>query len=208
MGLGMFEAHDKDRAKAFLDYYVYARDNDLFLDLRHHEPAGRPFQIGTRARQRRPDAEDCRRGFNQRNSPRCQNARHQLHHGERSVRCTSTATSTRRSRLCGLFRHADGNRGAQGPRLSRKSYEQHAVSDFDNPLSARYDENDALMFFDDVKVPWDRIFKHRDKGYVPAPVPRHTGSHLSELSRANPPDGQTEFPCRVSTRGLRNDRNR
>ena len=46
--------------------------------------------------------------------------------------------------------------------LSRKSYEQHAVSDFDNPLSARYDENDALMFFDDVKVPWDRIFVHRD----------------------------------------------
>ena len=25
MGLDMFEAHDKDRAKAFLDYYVYAR---------------------------------------------------------------------------------------------------------------------------------------------------------------------------------------
>ena len=36
MGLDMFEAHDKDRAKAFWDYYVYARDNDLFLDLRHH----------------------------------------------------------------------------------------------------------------------------------------------------------------------------
>ena len=36
MGLDMFEAQDKDRAKAFLDYYVYARDNDLFLDLRHH----------------------------------------------------------------------------------------------------------------------------------------------------------------------------
>ena len=46
--------------------------------------------------------------------------------------------------------------------LSRKSYEQHAVSDFDNPLSACYDENDALMFFDDVKVPWQRIFVHRD----------------------------------------------
>jgi 4-hydroxyphenylacetate 3-monooxygenase len=46
--------------------------------------------------------------------------------------------------------------------LSRKSYEQHAVSDFDNPLSSRYDENDALIFFDDVRVPWERIFVHRD----------------------------------------------
>ena len=46
--------------------------------------------------------------------------------------------------------------------LSRKSYEQHAVSEFDNPLAARYDENDALMYFDDVKVPWERVFVHRN----------------------------------------------
>ncbi|HIB07264.1 MAG TPA: 4-hydroxyphenylacetate 3-monooxygenase, partial [Gammaproteobacteria bacterium] len=46
--------------------------------------------------------------------------------------------------------------------LSRKSYEQHAVSEFDNPLAFRYDENDALMYFDDVKVPWERIFVYRD----------------------------------------------
>ena len=29
---------------------------------------------------------------------------------------------------------------------------------FDNPLSSRFDENDALVYFDDVKVPWDRVF--------------------------------------------------
>ncbi len=46
--------------------------------------------------------------------------------------------------------------------LSRKSYEAHAVSVYDNPLSARFDENDALLWFDDVKVPWDRVFVHRD----------------------------------------------
>lgn len=46
--------------------------------------------------------------------------------------------------------------------LSRKSYEQHAVSEFDNPLSWRYDENDAVVYFDEVKVPWDRVFVHRD----------------------------------------------
>jgi 4-hydroxyphenylacetate 3-monooxygenase len=46
--------------------------------------------------------------------------------------------------------------------LSRKSYEAHAVSVFDNPLSSRFDENDALMYFDDVKVPWERVFVCRD----------------------------------------------
>ena len=46
--------------------------------------------------------------------------------------------------------------------LSRKSYEASAVSIFDNPISSRFDENDALMYFDDVKVPWERVFVHRD----------------------------------------------
>lgn len=46
--------------------------------------------------------------------------------------------------------------------LSRKSFEQHAGSEYDYPLSARFDENDALVFFDDVKVPWERLFVYRD----------------------------------------------
>ena len=31
MGLDVFEEYDKDRASAYWDYYVYARDNDLYL---------------------------------------------------------------------------------------------------------------------------------------------------------------------------------
>ena len=46
--------------------------------------------------------------------------------------------------------------------LSRKSYEAAAVSIFDNPISSRFDENDALIYFEDVKVPWERVFVHRD----------------------------------------------
>lgn len=46
--------------------------------------------------------------------------------------------------------------------LSRKSYEAHAVSQRDNPLSSRFDENDALAWFEDVKVPWERVFVYRD----------------------------------------------
>ncbi len=41
---------------------------------------------------------------------------------------------------------------------SRKSYEQHAVSEFDNPLSARFDESDAAVLFENVHVPWERVF--------------------------------------------------
>jgi 4-hydroxyphenylacetate 3-monooxygenase len=45
---------------------------------------------------------------------------------------------------------------------SRRSYEAAAGSGFDYPLAARFDENDAVVFFDDVKVPWERVFVHRD----------------------------------------------
>ncbi len=58
---------------------------------------------------------------------------------------------------CGLPLNAKGLK-----LLSRKSFEAHAVSEYDNPLSHRFDENDALVFFDDVKVPWERVFTFRD----------------------------------------------
>ena len=46
--------------------------------------------------------------------------------------------------------------------LSRKSFEAHAPSTFDSPLSSSFDENDAVLYFDDVKVPWERVFVHND----------------------------------------------
>jgi 4-hydroxyphenylacetate 3-monooxygenase len=53
--------------------------------------------------------------------------------------------------------------GSKGLRvLSRKSYEAGATSVFDNPLSSRFDENDAVIYFDDVKVDWDRVFINRN----------------------------------------------
>ncbi|MDJ0414328.1 4-hydroxyphenylacetate 3-hydroxylase N-terminal domain-containing protein [Rhodococcus opacus] len=41
--------------------------------------------------------------------------------------------------------------------LSRKPYAAHAVSNIDDPL-ADFDESDAAIYFDDVVVPWNRIF--------------------------------------------------
>ena len=39
---------------------------------------------------------------------------------------------------------------------------QNAASAMDYPLSSRLDEGDGLAVFDDVLVPWERVFIHRD----------------------------------------------
>ena len=39
---------------------------------------------------------------------------------------------------------------------------QNAASPMDFPLSSRLDEGDGLAVFDDVLVPWERVFIHRD----------------------------------------------
>ena len=43
---------------------------------------------------------------------------------------------------------------------SRKPYERYAVSELDNPLAARFDETDSAVLFENVKVPWERVFCH------------------------------------------------
>jgi len=45
---------------------------------------------------------------------------------------------------------------------SRKPFERYAVSQFDNPLSSRFDETDSMVIFEDVHVPWERVFLHDD----------------------------------------------
>ena len=37
-----------------------------------------------------------------------------------------------------------------------------AASPMDYPLSSRLDETDAMVVFDNVLVPWERVFIHRD----------------------------------------------
>jgi len=38
----------------------------------------------------------------------------------------------------------------------------YGASNYDHPLSSRYEELDAVVFFDDVFVPWERVFLYRD----------------------------------------------
>ncbi len=46
--------------------------------------------------------------------------------------------------------------------LPRKPYELYALSKADNPLVGRYDETDSVVFFDDVRIPWERVFSYND----------------------------------------------
>ena len=41
---------------------------------------------------------------------------------------------------------------------ARKPYERYAVSEFDNPLAARFDETDAAVLCENVHVPWQNVF--------------------------------------------------
>lgn len=48
----------------------------------------------------------------------------------------------------------------------RRPYIPGSTSEFDYPLTNHYDEPDALLVFDDVLVPWDRVFIDRDVNAV------------------------------------------
>src|SRR5439155_1675998 len=51
----------------------------------------------------------------------------------------------------------------RGKRLvCRTSYEASARSPWDNPLSSRFDENDAVVIFDNAFIPWENVLVYRD----------------------------------------------
>jgi 4-hydroxyphenylacetate 3-monooxygenase len=45
---------------------------------------------------------------------------------------------------------------------SRKPMNEVSAAEFDAPLSSRFDETDAMVVFDRVHVPWERVFVHND----------------------------------------------
>jgi 4-hydroxyphenylacetate 3-monooxygenase len=46
--------------------------------------------------------------------------------------------------------------------ICRASYEQNAQSPFDHPLSSRFDENDAVLIFENSFIAWENVFVYRD----------------------------------------------
>lgn len=46
--------------------------------------------------------------------------------------------------------------------ICRTPYDRADQSSFDHPLASRFEESDALLIFDNVLVPWERVFVYRD----------------------------------------------
>jgi len=46
--------------------------------------------------------------------------------------------------------------------VCRTSYEENAHSPFDQPLSSRFDENDAVLLLDNAFIPWENVLVYRD----------------------------------------------
>jgi 4-hydroxyphenylacetate 3-monooxygenase len=68
---------------------------------------------------------------------------------------------------------------------SRKPMETNAQNEFDNPLSWRLDETDAMVLCDRVKVPWERVFCLNDAMHsyqIYYKTPSHCyGNHQSNV---------------------------
>lgn len=160
MGLDVFEAHDPARARALSDYYAYARDNDLYLTYviinpqadRSKGAAGQkdPFLSAGVVDQ---DAG----GITVRGAKML--ATGGIMANEVLVTCIQPLQPGDEPYAISFAipMNAPGL-----TMLSRKSYEAGAPEVFDAPLSSRFDENDAVIYFDDVKVPWDRVFVFKD----------------------------------------------
>ena len=159
MGIDVFRRHSVDRAKALADYFDYASENDLFLTYVIINPqAQRNKDWGEQ------DEDLVARIVDEDSTGVTIRGAKML--GTSSIMANEVFVANLQplkageedlAFSCALPMNAKGLRV-----LSRKSYEAHAVSVYDNPISSRFDENDALMYFDDVKVPWERMFVYRD----------------------------------------------
>ena len=160
MGLELFEEYDKKRAGALADYYRYARDNDIYLTYVIINPQA----DRSRAASEQADpyltagiVDEDAAGITVRGAKML--ATGAIMANEVLVTCIQPLQpgDERYALSFAIPLNAPGLKI-----LSRKSYEESAVSVFDNPVSSRYDENDAVLYFDDVQVPWERVFVARD----------------------------------------------
>lgn len=160
MGLPVFEAYDRKRAAALADYYRFARDNDLFLTYVIINPqADRSKTAHEQADPYLTAAvvDEDAQGITVRGAKML--ATSGIMANEVLVTCIQPLREG--DEIYALSFAIPMN--AKGLKiLSRKSYEAGARSVFDNPLASRFDENDAVLYFDDVKVPWERIFVYKD----------------------------------------------
>jgi len=160
MGIELFEAYDKKRAAALRDYYRFARDNDLFLTYVIINPqADRSKSAHAQADPHLAASvvDEDAEGLTIRGAKML--ATSSIMANEVFVTCIQPLVPGDEKQAVSFAVPMN----VKGLRvLSRKSFEESAVSSFDNPLSIQFDENDAVLYFDDVKVPWERVFVNQD----------------------------------------------
>ena len=156
MGLQVFEAYDPKRAAALADYYRYARDNNLFLTYVIINPQADRSKAASQQRSEYLSAGLVGRddsGITIRGAKMLATAG--IMANEIFVTCIQPLQPGDEKYAVSFVIPMN----APGLKiLSRKSYEAASPSVFDNPLASRFDENDAVIYFDDVKVPWERVF--------------------------------------------------
>jgi 4-hydroxyphenylacetate 3-monooxygenase len=155
MRLDLFRSHGEERAQALANYYQYVRDNDVFVTYTITNPQGWTGEHD----------EFLVAGIYEEDSTGV-TIKGAKTLGTSSILADEVLCTTIQPLQPGAEKHAFSvaiPMSAPGLKiLSRKSYEAWAQSEFDNPLSYSLDENDAILYFDEVKVPWERVFIHRD----------------------------------------------
>ncbi|MEE2661400.1 MAG: 4-hydroxyphenylacetate 3-hydroxylase N-terminal domain-containing protein [Pseudomonadota bacterium] len=160
MGLPVFEKHSKERAKALVDYFEYVRDSDAYMTYVIINPQA-DRNKGTGEMQ----DEYLATGVVDENSEGI-TVRGAKMLGTGSIMANEVLFANIQPLKPGEEKYAISfalPMNAKGLKvMSRRSYEASASSVYDYPLSSRFDENDALVYCDDVKVPWDRVFIYKD----------------------------------------------
>ncbi len=160
MGIDVFQRHGEDRAKALMDYFTYVRDNDLFVTYVIANPRADHSKDVSQQEDETLVAAICdedSQGITISGAKML---------GTSAVIADELLVTTGAPLKPGEEMYAFSAAMPMATKglkiLPRKSYEASAVSQFDNPLSSHLDENDAIILFDNVKVPWDRVFVHKD----------------------------------------------
>src|SRR5260370_30333894 len=158
MGIEVLDRHDEKRGHAFREWFDYVRNNDMFLTYVINNVQGdRSKAFGDQGK----GAEDMVAHIVDQDASGITIRGAKLF-ATSAIMANEIFVSSGQPLKPGEEHLAFSCALPMGTKgvnlLSRKSFEANAVSEYDNPLSFRFDENDALVFFDDVKVPWERVF--------------------------------------------------
>ncbi|MEA2284994.1 MAG: 4-hydroxyphenylacetate 3-monooxygenase [Solirubrobacteraceae bacterium] len=177
------DAHGQGFGAHIVDYWRFARDNDLYVS----------YAVAPPGRARGPEVLRTPSGSAPASDPARTSALRVVAEDDAGItvwgtKILATAGALADELLIGnLLPLSPGEESfavtfatpvaAPGVKLiSRKSFE-HGAHPLDDPLAARFDESDVVVFCDNVFVPWERVFAH---GHLDTALAlfNHTPAHV------------------------------